>query len=87
MLIPAIDAESNNPVTIDTTQCGMPPRGAVALKQPEPGQRARWVMSEKEASRLLWQGADILLLPKSPAGAGLGLQVEEHPIVRSAGMS
>jgi hypothetical protein len=27
----------------------------VALKEPEPGQRARWIMSEKEASRLLWQ--------------------------------
>jgi hypothetical protein len=85
MLIQALDLENNTPVTIDTTQYGMPPRGAVALKQAESGQQARWIMSEREASRLLWEGSDVLLLPKSPAGAGLARQVEERPTVRSAG--
>jgi hypothetical protein len=87
MLIHALDIESNQPVTIDTTQYGMPPRGAVALKQPAPGQRPRWIMSEREASRLLWQGADVLLLPKSPTGAGLARGIEEQPAARGASAS
>jgi hypothetical protein len=86
MLIQALDIESNNPVTIDTKEFGMPPRGAVALKQAEPGQRARWVISEKEASRLLWEGADVLLLPKGPTGTGLPRRIEERPAARSAGV-
>jgi hypothetical protein len=84
MLIQAVDIETNRPVLINTDECGIPPAGAVALKQPEPGQRARWIMSEQEASRLLWQGADVLLLPKSPTDAGVARQVEEQPAVRSA---
>jgi hypothetical protein len=37
MIIEAVDAETNTPVMLDTSQYGMPPRGAVALKEPEPG--------------------------------------------------
>jgi hypothetical protein len=53
MLIPAIDAETNNPVVIDTAQYGMPPRGAVALKQPDSVEGARWLTNCQEVQEPL----------------------------------
>jgi hypothetical protein len=68
MLIQAVNAETNTPVVVDTKEFGVPPRNAIGLLQPEPGERPRWITSHKEAQELLWDGADIVLL-KTSAGA------------------
>jgi hypothetical protein len=85
MLIQAVDAETNAPVVLDTTQYGMPPRGAVALKQPDPVEGARWLTNCQEVQEFLWWGADISLLQRPLAGVDRACRIDEQPAVRGAG--
>jgi hypothetical protein len=86
MLIEAVDAATNTAVPLNMSEYGMPPQEAVALKQPDAVEGARWLTNCQEVQEFLWWGADIFLLRKPLAGTDLACQIDEQHIARSAGV-